>query len=673
MSVRLRLFLASALMLFTELMLIRWLGANLLHLSYFSNIVLLGSFLGIGLGFLVAKPDRRRGAWFAPALAVLLLAVPFIPGGVDQTGSDLIYFTAVSTEGSWPPVVTLTLVFVAVAAVLMGPAIMVAECFFELPRLDAYRFDLLGSLAGTVSFAVLSYVGAGPVVWSIVIAALVLALVGGSRLTTKGIAVVALGVVVYSMSVGVLREGDIWSPYYKIEVINQVATDQAGTQTPAYAVIANGVPHQAILDLDFRLEAEPFYAQPYERITEGPVGDVLVVGAGNGSDVALALRQGATSVDAVEIDPRIKQLGVELHPQKPYDDPRVTPYIGDGRAFLHTTDKKYDLVIFALPDSLTLVAGSNQLRLESYLFTQEALEDVKAVLKPGGAFAMYNYYRENWLIGRLANTAEAAFGHAPCVDAFRARSAVIVAGLTEADQRCGDPTVDASVVTDLSGPPPVHDERPFLYLKDASIPGTFLLVIVMVLLVSLIAVRVIGGPLRRMAPYADLACLGAAFLLLETRAVTWSALLFGTTWVVNAIVFAGVLLVVLLAVEVTRRMKKRPSRPVAFGFLGVTLLIAWLVPTSWLLSLPIGLRVVVAVAIAFGPVFASNIVFATRFDTTEDATGAFAANLLGAMVGGCLEYLALVVGYPALLGLAALLYAGAFLLGPKVKSPVPVG
>ncbi|MFC6237075.1 spermidine synthase [Longivirga aurantiaca] len=673
MSVRLRLFLASALMLFTELMLIRWLGANLLHLSYFSNIVLLGSFLGIGLGFLVAKPDRRRGAWFAPALAVLLLAVPFIPGGVDQTGSDLIYFTAVSTEGAWPPVVTLTLVFVAVAAVLMGPAIMVAECFFELPRLDAYRFDLLGSLAGTVSFAVLSYVGAGPVVWSIVIAALVLALVGGSRLTTQGIAVVALGVVVYSMSVGVLREGDIWSPYYKIQVIDQVATDQAGTQTPAYAVIANGVPHQAIVDLDFRLEAEPFYAQPYERITEGPVGDVLVVGAGNGSDVALALRQGATSVDAVEIDPRIKQLGVELHPQKPYDDPRVTPYIGDGRAFLHTTDKKYDLVIFALPDSLTLVAGSNQLRLESYLFTQEALEDVKAVLKPGGAFAMYNYYRENWLIGRLANTAEAAFGHAPCVDAFRARSAVIVAGLTEADQRCGDPAVDASVVTDLSGPPPVHDERPFLYLKDASIPGTFLLVIVMVLLVSLIAVRVIGGPLRRMAPYADLACLGAAFLLLETRAVTWSALLFGTTWVVNAIVFAGVLIVVLLAVEVTRRMKKRPSRPVAFGFLGATLLIAWLVPTSWLLSLPMGLRVVVAVAIAFGPVFASNIVFATRFDTTEDATGAFAANLLGAMVGGCLEYLALVVGYPALLGLAALLYAGAFLLGPKVKSPVPVG
>jgi len=146
--------------------------------------------------------------------------------------------------------------------------------------------------------------------------------------------------------------------------------------------------------------------------------------------------------------------------------------------------------------------------------------------------------------------------------------------------------------------------------------------------------------------------------------------LFGTTWVVNAIVFAGVLIVVLLAVEVTRRLPVRPARPAAFAFLAATLLIAWLVPTSWLLSLPIGLRVVAAVAIAFGPIFASNIVFATRFNTTEDATSAFAANLLGAMVGGCLEYLALIVGYPALLGIAGLFYLAAFALGPKVRTTV---
>jgi SAM-dependent methyltransferase len=518
----------------------------------------------------------------------------------------------------------------------------------------------------------MSFFGAPPVVWAVVIAATTLALMPLRRSVGSVVMVVGLAGVVLMSSLG-LFSGDIWSPYYKIQTITAQSTDANGKPYTAVAVLANGVPHQAILDLDVRLSQEPFYGTPYTRIParSGGVGDVLVVGAGNGSDVALALRHGATSVDAVEIDPRIHELGVQLHPQKPFDDPRVHSQIGDGRAWLQNTDHTYDLIIFALPDSLTLVAGSNQLRLESYLFTQEALESVKARLRPGGAFAMYNYYRQDWLIGRLAATAEAAFGHKPCIDSYRATSAVIVAGLTEADQVCGTPGGDSTAVDSVAGPAPVHDERPFLYLKDASIPQTFLLTIALIIGLSLIAVRVIGGPLRRMAPYADLACLGAAFLLLETRAVTWSALLFGTTWFVNVFVFAGVLVVVLAAVEVTRRMKVRPSRPVAFGFLAATLAVAWLVPTTWLLGMPIPLRIVAAVIVAFGPVFASNIVFATRFDTTEDATGAFAANLLGAMVGGCLEYIALITGYPALLGIAGILYVGAFLLGPKIKGPQP--
>jgi spermidine synthase len=53
---------------------------------------------------------------------------------------------------------------------------------------------------------------------------------------------------------------------------------------------------------------------------------------------------------------RGKSRGIERHPNHPYSDPRVTAYVNDGRAFLRNTDKKYDLVIFALPDSLTLVS-----------------------------------------------------------------------------------------------------------------------------------------------------------------------------------------------------------------------------------------------------------------------------------------------------------------------------
>ena len=320
MSVRLRLIIASALMLFTELMLIRWLGANLLHLSYFSNIVLLGSFLGIGLGFLIATPTRKSPTWFLTVLAGLVAVVLLYPGGVDRTGSDLIYFTAVSQETSIPPEITLALVFVGVAAVMIGPALLVAQCFFELPRLDAYRFDLVGSLIGTVLFAVLSFLGATPLVWILLMGAACLVLMpvwrsAGRRGQPRGRGGPA-------RDRKLLRR--LWSPYYKIQTIDQRGTDNAGQEYAATLVLANGVPHQAILSIDVRLEQEPFYGTPYERIPDDGVGDVLVVGAGNGSDVALALRNGATSVDAVEIDPRIRDLGVRLHPQKPYDDPRVT-------------------------------------------------------------------------------------------------------------------------------------------------------------------------------------------------------------------------------------------------------------------------------------------------------------------------------------------------------------
>ena len=55
-----RLVLGSALMLFLELALVRWLGSNVVHLSYFSNFVLLGSFLGIGAGF---SSRNGSGRW----------------------------------------------------------------------------------------------------------------------------------------------------------------------------------------------------------------------------------------------------------------------------------------------------------------------------------------------------------------------------------------------------------------------------------------------------------------------------------------------------------------------------------------------------------------------------------------------------------------------------------
>jgi hypothetical protein len=155
---------------------------------------------------------------------------------------------------------------------------------------------------------------------------------------------------------------------------------------------------------------------------------------------------------------------------------------------------------------------------------------------------------------------------------------------------------------------------------------------------------------------------------LETKSVTGFALLFGTTWLVNAVVFTGVLVAVLAAVEVTRRFRTPPLR-VMYAVLFLGLLLAWVFPDSWLLAMPVPLRAVVAVVIAFLPIFAANVVFAKRFTDTADATASFGANLLGALVGGCLEYLGLLVGFDGLLVVAAVLYVGAFLLRPRVAAP----
>ncbi|MEA5053205.1 MAG: spermidine synthase [Propionicimonas sp.] len=656
--VRPRLVLASAFMLFLELALIRWTGSNIVHLSYFTNFVLLGSFLGIGLGFMRIGRTRRLPYYSPIVLALLVVTVLVFPVTVDRSAEGIIYFTSLSTSGP-PAWVILPIVFIAAAITLMGPAELVARCFPQLKRLEAYRYDLIGSLTGITTFTLLSFLSAPPLAWGCVVAVAYVVLLWPRKLSQQLLVGIPAIVVVGALAVESFTAGALWSPYYKV---TYASFDYRGV--PVLDISVNGIPHQQATPAEARLQWEGQYALPYERAVSArtnSLDNVLIVGAGSGTDVAIALLKGAKHIDAVEIDPTLRELGGRLHPDRPYDDPRVTTTITDGRAFLERTDTTYDLILFALPDSLTLVSGASSLRLESYLFTTEALTAARDHLKPGGAFSMYNYYREQWLVDRLALTAQTAFGHPPCVDDINGtHQAVITAGLTQADQTCGEPWPGAAAGT----PQPVDDDRPFLYLFGQEIPSLYLITLGLILLVSALAVRGLGGPYRQMRPYLDLFLLGAGFLLLETKNITGFALLFGTTWLVNAIVFAGVLVAVLLAVEITQRFRTPPLQ-VMYGVLLAGLVLGWVVPNSWLLSLPVVPRAILAVIVAFLPIFAANVVFAKRFSQTDDATGAFGANLLGSVVGGCLEYLCLLVGYRGLLVVAGLLYLGAFLLLPK--------
>jgi hypothetical protein len=642
----LQLFVLSFLMLFVELALIRWSGALVIYLSYFSNFVLLGSFLGIGIGFLRARARVNLFPYAPVALALLILFVRVFPVEVVRTGNaGIIFFGYGKFNASGPPTwVTLPIVFLAVAAVMAMIGEGVARTFITFPALDAYRLDIAGSITGIAAFSALSFLDAKPVVWALIVA-LVLLLLYGTRVgLLQIVAVVAVVLLLWSES---LSSSDIWSPYYRISV-------QAGGPG-RYSINVNGIPHQNIIPAR---QLQKVYSQPYLDAPANPLGNVLIVGAGTGDDVANALLHGAKHIDAVEIDPQLYQLGKRLNPDHPYQDPRVSVHINDGRAFLEQTHTKYDMILFALPDSLTLVAGQSSLRLESYLFTVQAVQAAKAHLKPGdGLFAMYNYYRTPWLRDRLANTLDVAFGHTPCVDDEGFSLSMISDTINPSALHCG--TVwqrPAGVV------PPATDDHPFVYLQGNSIPWLYRITLGLILLASILLVRPAAGPYRRMRGYVDLFFMGAAFMLLETKNIVQFALLFGTTWFVNALVTAGVLVAVFAAVEVSRHVViRRPA--LLYAALLAALIVAWAVPPSSLLSLSALPRFFTAVIIAFAPIFLANMVFAQRFRDTEDTGTAFGANLLGAMVGGVLEYASLIVGYRWLLVFVALLYGLAFLTG----------
>jgi spermidine synthase len=644
MNDRVRLVLLSFLMLFVELALIRWAGSNVFYLSYFSNFVLLASFLGIGIGFLRVKSRVDLFAWTPVLLALLVTFVLIFPASVQCSGAGFVLFGCMQT--GLPIWATLPVIFLAVAVVMASIAQGVARTFALFTPLEAYRLDILGSLAGIAGFTLLSFLGVPPIGWGLVVAIALFTLYRPSLRPIQGVALALLVIMLGKESV---QPGESWSPYYRVDVFE--------ARPGVYGLDVNGIPHQSIESLDERRKNEPVYFLPYQRIVSNPLRDVLIVGAGNGGDVAIALAAGAKHVDAVEIDPRIQQIGHQLNPAHPYDDPRVSVHIDDGRAFLERTAKHYDLILFALPDSLTLVSGQSSLRLESYLFTLQAMDAARRHLNPGGAYAMYNYYREDWLVDRLARTAEVTFGSRPCFDGPATANggiSLLTVGLAPANVRCVTTWAPAARAI----PDPVNDDHPFLYLRTPAIPQMYVIAIVSILITSLLLIRAAAGSLVQMGGYLDLFFMGAAFLLLETKSVVQFALLFGTTWFVNALVFFGILLSVLGAIEVARRVRIAPSR--LYAALFASLALAWLVPPASLLPLDLPLRFAAATLLAFVPIFLANIVFAERFRDSESSTVAFGANLLGAMSGGLLEYASLVIGYRSLIPVVALLYALAF-------------
>ncbi len=668
---RARIFLISFAMLFFELLCIRWIPSYVRYLSYFNNFLLMASFLGIGLGMLSA---RRQRFWFPPfpVLVLVLVLIVWRNQFVLQINStDVLYYGAGEAQSAQAEsFLVLPLIFGMVTACFIPLARSFGLLFREVKPLTAYTFDILGSLIGIASFSMMAFFSLPPLLWFAILAVPILLLSARRTVLLVGAALLMSSLIAWHLQIGAY-----WSPYYKILLHPAVPS--------GYIVdVNNAGGHQSMIPWQYK---EPFYRRLYEIFPGKSFHHALILGAGSGSDVSTALAYGVPSITAVEIDPTIQQLGARYNPDHPYSDSRVHVVINDGRAFLENTNEKFDLIIFALPDSLTLTSSNTNLRLESFLLTQESIQKARMRLTNNGLLVLYNYYRQNWLVEKLVNMAGYAFNQDPLVTTYGGwgRAAVIMVGPRLSMVPPGkfgpyheQPSTDNQLriigegYYPLTSTTPATDDWPFLYLRERSFPSLYILGLGMVSLFAL------GGTLtlapRRVLRRFDwhMFFLGVAFMLLEVKSLTTFALLFGSTWLVNSLVFFAILSSVLLAVLVNSRLKIRRIVPFYLLLFGVLVLNLLVPPEALLLANPL-IRYVLASVLAFAPVFLANIVFTNSFRDSEAADIAFASNLLGIMVGGMLEYLSMLTGYRFLLVLVIGFYACALVLRRRRIEAVP--
>jgi hypothetical protein len=216
------------------------------------------------------------------------------------------------------------------------------------------------------------------------------------------------------------------------------------------------------------------------------------------------------------------------------------------------------------------------------------------------------------------------------------------------------------------------DDWPFLYLPRRAMPPHYVAFIVLVVIsgaASLLILR--PGERRVRLPYFFM---GAGFFLLETSNVVSLSLLYGSTWIVNVTVFAGILLLILLANLSCARWTLLDLR-ILFGALLAAVAMAYVVPVSAILPVrPALLQAALAAVVFLAPVYFAGLIFARLIDGEPDLAPVYGSNLRGAVIGGSCEYLSMLLGLKALLIVTFAFYLLALVTlgGRRSARPLPV-
>jgi len=658
--------LATFAILALELCLIRWISGQVRIFAYFNNLTLIGAFLGMGLGVAVGRRKPGMLHLCLPSLAALTAVFAFAePLGLmhlkfpDPTihmwgaeGVDESVFVLVRNLGIFGAL------FAAVVWVFVCAGAAVGHLFPKVPVLRAYSWDLFGSLLGIGAFTAVTLLSLSPPVWFLVAGLPLLFL---SR-RVLGAAALAVTIALAAISV----DGATFSPYNRIDLL---------ADDGSIRMSVNRDFHQFMHDLSDQSLREPGLSeevrsrrQQYRDAYDLPFvindlrGRALVVGAGTGNDVQAALRADYSEILSVDIDPEIIAIGRRMHPEQPYDDQRVVPVVNDARAFFEQYQgQPFETVVYGLLDSHAMFTSLSSLRLDNYVYTEEGIRAAwRHVAEDGHLSLSFSVFGGEWMADRMRWTIARATGQDPTVIChemhFGCTYLVAKPGATLHIERIPARFQRLGLTTPAAAVRTTSDDWPFLYIRPGIFPWGYLLVLLGVLTMALLATPLAFGRKAVSSEFDPvLFFMGAGFLLIETRGVTSLSLLFGSTWMVNSAIFAGILVMVLLANLAVERWELRSFKPWAV-LLFLSVLLLWWADPGQLNALPLLARGAVGGLITGLPIGFAGVIVSILLSRAASPAAALGSNLLGSVFGGCLEYLSMVIGLKALVLLALSIY-----------------
>jgi hypothetical protein len=364
--------------------------------------------------------------------------------------------------------------------------------------------------------------------------------------------------------------------------------------------------------------------------------------------------------------------------------------VDDARAFFRSDDGLYDLIWFGLLDSHTTLSAYANVRLDHFVYTRESFAEMKGRLAPSGVVVLFFAPQTDWMADRLIRLMDETFGEPPLAMAVTSSSSclgwgglLLVGGSAEAmaaarARAAADPELQSKILPlerFSSGTPVTTDDWPYLYLRGPSIPRYHVLTGAACLLLGWLLRRRLfqaGEPMD-----GSMMLLGMGFMLLEVSGVSRAALLFGTTWTVNAYVVGAILSMILLANLVASRWSPAGRVWPAAGLLASLGVLA-AVPTAPLAALPLAARILVGGGLLSLPVFFAGLVFVSSWATRGRRDLALGSNLLGSLLGGVASMASMAIGFRGLALLTLAVYLAALVslrrgAGPRVAgtSPLP--